>query len=98
MQVICLLIEIISDKDILCIFFFHIGSWNYKCIDIYDAVQKGIIGTVFKVFQIEIRRDTSEDFLYVDEVYLGKNPTNAEEGKSTRTTVMVQRKFFHLFI
>lgn len=78
--------QIMNDKDILCIFFSlnYICSWNYKCIDIYTEVQKGKIGTVFKVFQIEVRRDTSEDFLYVDEVYIGKNPTNVEEG--TRKT------------
>lgn len=49
----------------------------------YTEVQKGIIGTTFRVFLIEVRKDTSEDFLYLDEVYIGKNPTNVDEGTYT---------------
>lgn len=49
----------------------------------YTEVQKGKIGTTFRVFLIEVRKDTSEDFLYMDEVYIGKNPTNVDEGTHT---------------
>lgn len=49
----------------------------------YTEVQKGKIGTTFRVFLIEVRKDTSEDFLYMDEVYIGKNPTNMDEGTYT---------------
>lgn len=61
-------------------FFFNICSWNYKCVDIDIEVKKGKIGIVFKVFLIEVRKDTFEDFLYLDEVYIGKNLINVEEG------------------
>lgn len=71
-------------------FFFNICSWNYKCVDIDTEAKKGKIGTVFKVFLIEVRKDTSEDFLYLDEVYIGKNPTNVEEGT-------VQGRKIHVF-
>lgn len=64
-------------------FFFDLSSWNYRCLDMYTEVQKGKIGTTFRVFLIEVRKDTSEDFLYMDEVYIGKNPTNVDEGTHT---------------
>lgn len=51
------------------------------------AVQKGRIGTTFKVFQVEVRRDASEDAYYVDEVYIGKDPTVVEEGRKQTETV-----------
>lgn len=59
-------------------------------MDIETEAKKGKIGTVFKVFLIEVRKDTSEDFLYLDEVYIGKNPTSVEEGT-------VQGRKIHVF-
>lgn len=44
------------------------------------VVQTGKVGTSFKIFLIEIRKDSSEDFYYVDEIYVGKDPTNLDEG------------------
>ncbi|XP_061168814.1 fibrocystin-L-like [Saccostrea echinata] len=54
-------------------------EWNYKCIDMLAVVQDGKVGTSFKIFLIEIRKDDSEDFYYVDEIYVGRNPTNLDE-------------------
>ncbi|XP_062574409.1 fibrocystin-L-like [Saccostrea cucullata] len=54
-------------------------GWNYKCIDMLAVVQDGKVGTSFKIFLIEVRRDDSEDFYYVDEIYVGREPTNLDE-------------------
>lgn len=66
---------------------FVFNRWHYKCIDMLAAVQKGRIGSTFKVFQVEVRRDASEAAYYVDEVYIGKDPTVVEEGRKQTETV-----------
>ncbi|XP_030003200.1 fibrocystin-L-like [Sphaeramia orbicularis] len=54
-------------------------KWSYKCTDLLSSLQSKYFGNQFKLHQVHLYKDDSDEDFYVDAVNIGKTPTTNDE-------------------